>query len=794
MTVAVGYAQLSYTGNGATAFPITWPFMLASEIVVALAPVDNPADYQILTIGVDYTVSGGGGAVGTVNFVTAPTSSQRVGIGRYTSPLQIVEWDAYSAFPEKAVENAFDRRALIDQEHASRLETLEATVGANASAVISAADAADSAAAAATDAASAAVSASSAATNQSTTAALAAQVLANIAVSDGVSSDATRILDNISSLFNGSLTSFPLSLSSVAVTPLSAAQLMVHLNGSYQVPGSGYTVSTSNIVFSTAPLAGSSCAVVEIYGVGHSDYTLPVATSSVLGGVKQGSNITIASDGTISAAAGITPTNKANIPVLAGAAGTMLYVPDAPGGAAVVVSDGTYWKILGTLGSVISALNAETDALIARMSVAPSSARKTVIDNLIGALKTAGVWAKLDVLQIYAAHDQQAALLNWIANASNATAVASPSWIADRHFAGNGTSSYIDTGFNPSLSSLSAQNDATLGYWSNASVSALAYTLGIIGTGPFWSMHGRVNAASVYASVNHGSGSPPTFAQTYAQKNIAITRDGASSLKVYARGSQFATDASASGARPNGNYFVGGSDNVPNVTKLYQPNTWPVSAFYYGKALSAGEHAAFDAALSIYMKAAGNWTYPVACWGDSRTLGSSQTPYPNQLQALSTPDRWYYNGGVSGETSTQIRTRMLADTTYVGDWVPIIWAGFNNHSDPTTVLSDIAAMVSRANSSNGGRYLVMTIPGDRDPVDYPGTASRNNLDTINAAILSTYGTRVVDAAALLSAGDPNGVPLAAYVINTVTDFRHYNTAGLAVVAAGVAAKLAALGW
>ena len=47
------------------------------------------------------------------------------------------------------------------------------------------------------------------------------------------------------------------------------------------------------------------------------------------------------------------------------------------------------------------------------MSVQPTNARKALIDALITSLKSAGVWAKLDVLWIPAAHDSQAGRLNW---------------------------------------------------------------------------------------------------------------------------------------------------------------------------------------------------------------------------------------------------------------------------------------------------------------------------------------------------------------------------------------------
>jgi hypothetical protein len=47
-------------------------------------------------------------------------------------------------------------------------------------------------------------------------------------------------------------------------------------------------------------------AVAAGSGGGGTAYTLPPATATVLGGVKQGSGVTIAADGTLSAAAGVT--------------------------------------------------------------------------------------------------------------------------------------------------------------------------------------------------------------------------------------------------------------------------------------------------------------------------------------------------------------------------------------------------------------------------------------------------------------------------------------------------------
>jgi hypothetical protein len=75
------------------------------------------------------------------------------------------------------------------------------------------------------------------------------------------------------------------------------------------------------------------------------------------------------------------------------------------------------------LGGNYTPVNAEATALIARMTIAPNARRKRAIDTLIGALKTAGVWTKLDTFYVMAAHDAASARLNWISTSFNLTAV-----------------------------------------------------------------------------------------------------------------------------------------------------------------------------------------------------------------------------------------------------------------------------------------------------------------------------------------------------------------------------------
>ena len=72
------------------------------------------------------------------------------------------------------------------------------------------------------------------------------------------SSTASNIsqLDNISSSFNGVTTSFALTVASASVSPVNDAQLIISVGGVMQDPTQDYYISGSNIIFTTAPVAG----------------------------------------------------------------------------------------------------------------------------------------------------------------------------------------------------------------------------------------------------------------------------------------------------------------------------------------------------------------------------------------------------------------------------------------------------------------------------------------------------------------------------------------------------------
>ncbi len=83
--------------------------------------------------------------------------------------------------------------------------------------------------------------------------------------------------------------------------------------------------------------------------------------------------------------------------------------------------------------------------------VLPSASQQIKQNNLVLALKSGGIWNKLDVLYIFANDGgSNFATLNWIRPLVNqATLINSPTFTSNQGFTGNGTSSFINTNFNP---------------------------------------------------------------------------------------------------------------------------------------------------------------------------------------------------------------------------------------------------------------------------------------------------------------------------------------------------------
>lgn len=124
--------------------------------------------------------------------------------------------------------------------------------------------------------------------------------------------------------------------------------------------------------------------------------------------------------------------------------------------------------------------------------------------------------------------------------------------------------------------------------------------------------------------------------------------------------------------------------------------------------------------------------------GDSLTAGAggAGTTWPGHFATLT--GYLVTNGGVGGETSTQIKTRYLADPSKQG-YHAVFWAGRNNFTDAPQVRADIAAMIA-AHGSN--RYLVLSVLNQS--TEPAGSGSHTQILALNASLSALYGPRYID--------------------------------------------------
>lgn len=111
--------------------------------------------------------------------------------------------------------------------------------------------------------------------------------------------------------------------------------------------------------------------------------------------------------------------------------------------------------------------------LFDRFTTPPATDRRVLINTLIKSLVQAGVWDKLDAFYMLAAADAQSSLLNWVSTSYNLTAVNSPAVVANQGYTGDGSTSYLDTGFNPTtaVGAKFVQDSASIGLWSRTNLN-----------------------------------------------------------------------------------------------------------------------------------------------------------------------------------------------------------------------------------------------------------------------------------------------------------------------------------
>lgn len=243
---------------------------------------------------------------------------------------------------------------------------------------------------------------------------------------------------------------------------------------------------------------------------------------------------------------------------------------------------------------------AEADALFAAMSVAPSDARKTIINTLIVALKANGVWAKCDVIYVLAAHDEQAARLNWKnPGTATLTAINSPTFTTDRGFTGDNATTELRSGVAFSALGNYAQNSAHLSAWvldtnTNNSQCPIGQSTG-----------------TPYAYIMISGGTPQLNSNIHATSSAMVitsftrngfflsNRSGSTAQQCYRNGSSIMSNSTASTG-------VAGGDLVGLADPVFAAYSSLQTAYLdAGESLDATENTNYYNELNTYMVAVG---------------------------------------------------------------------------------------------------------------------------------------------------------------------------------------------
>jgi len=180
-----------------------------------------------------------------------------------------------------------------------------------------------------------------------------------------------KTIDDVSGSFNGSTTSFALQVGGSAPVPFPKyeTQLIISVGGVVQEPGTGFTLSGTNIVFGSAPASGEAFFGVILAGADYLNAggTFPDGTVAVpsitfssdtdTGIFKSGNGlISIASNGT-KVATFPTGQGSANQVLATDGGGVLSFVDQSGGGAVgggtdkVIIENGTTITTNYTIGT-----------------------------------------------------------------------------------------------------------------------------------------------------------------------------------------------------------------------------------------------------------------------------------------------------------------------------------------------------------------------------------------------------------------------------------------------------------
>jgi len=186
--------------------------------------------------------------------------------------------------------------------------------------------------------------------------------------------------------------------------------------------------------------------------------------------------------------------------------------------------------------------------------------------NFICGLVVDGVFAKLDVLYMFATQNAPTSLLNLVSASFNGTASGSPPWVQNKGYTGNDAATptrFIDTGYIPSSSGGHyAQDSAHLSVWSltNTQDSSGGDAIGTANVG-FTRLRPRLNDDNFYVDINNSAFNFTVFANTDSTGHYLGNRTVSTTMTGYKNASLAITAADTSAAQNFSLYVLATNDS-----------------------------------------------------------------------------------------------------------------------------------------------------------------------------------------------------------------------------------------
>lgn len=244
--------------------------------------------------------------------------------------------------------------------------------------------------------------------------------------------------------------------------------------------------------------------------------------------------------------------------------------------------------------------DAAAQAFFNRLTPAPNATYQGYYNDLFKSLRTGGLLDILDALYLLGTDNVQWARQNLIQDAFNLTPVNAPTFTANQGYAGNGTSSYINTGFTPSTAG---------GHFSLNSAHISAYATGAVAANSVL-MGGRTTSTTQQTLLvpNTSTGQyrvnqDMTSAYTSANSGFFVgSRTGSAAVSGYNDTTALGTATTPSTGVTNAIIFIGALNSAGTATNF---SVAQLAAASIGGGLDATQEAALYNALHTFLHAVG---------------------------------------------------------------------------------------------------------------------------------------------------------------------------------------------